>query len=158
MVGDVCHARFGIYYELPTVIEGARGYQTFAGSMRGKKWIIGIGLDDSVYEGDVKDVQRELVDMVKRRVHGGGVELYSGLYKYAGDDAQPDGRPRIEESGIGGGEWVMLVIVVDGHDGGKGDLGMGELERMVGQWAGDIEMTGGKGLKVGVWEGEVDLS
>jgi hypothetical protein len=32
------------------------------------------------------------------------------------------------------------------------------LERMVGQWAGDIEMTGGKGLKVGVWEGEVDLS
>jgi hypothetical protein len=151
MVWDVCDARFTIYYEVSNgvEIEGVRAYQTYNGASKGKKYIIGIGCDASFGEEDVKGVQKGLVDVVNRGM--GDVELYSGVYKHAEDEVHPDGHPKIGKEEVGGGEWLLLLMVVDG--GGK--MTEGGLERVVGEWVGGVK---GKDIKYGVWECELDMS
>jgi hypothetical protein len=79
------------------------------------------------------------------------LKLYSSLYHHAGAEAQPDHHPVIEKEAVGGGEWLVLVLVVDG----EGEtLQVEHVGMMVGGFAKGQEMD----VKWGVWRGEVFMS
>ena len=79
------------------------------------------------------------------------LKLYSSLYHHAGAEAQPGNHPVIGEDAIGGGEWLVLVLVVDGEGG---ILQVEHVRIMVGGFVKVQDM----GVKWGVWKGEVFMS
>lgn len=59
--------------------------------------------------------------------------------------------PEVEGEEIGGGKWLMLVLIV-----GKSEVvENGHMETRIGKWAKEKDQMG---MKYGIWYAEVDLS
>ncbi|KAF1912514.1 hypothetical protein BDU57DRAFT_597993 [Ampelomyces quisqualis] len=147
MVWDICEAKFCIYEEVRSGGVGGAGHG-YADHPRGggEKWVVGVSLDGD--EGEVERVWKELVVYVQRGVGEEG-KVYSSLYKHGGKEAQPDKHPEIAGDRIGGGKWLVLVLIVDE----KGDKGEGDIEGLVEDWGKDQ----GEGVTAGVWKEELDM-
>lgn len=144
MVWDICDAKFTIYEQIPP--DDHLGIEACPSHPRseGGKWLVGASLTGDANE--VKRVQRELVEYVRGRAGEG--KVFSSVYKHGGEEAQPENHPEIAADKVGGGEWLVVVLVVDE----EGKVGDGGVEGLVGEWG-----KGRKGLKVGVWKGELDM-
>jgi hypothetical protein len=146
-VWDVCEARFSVYEEIENDVEGVGKYGD--AGREGEKVVVGIRCREKAGEGEVKNVQSDVVEMLKRKVGGGdGTEMFSSVYRHAADEAHPDGHPDIGREEVGGGEWLVLVLVVSS---GEEKAEIRKLEEVLGEWA------NGREVRVGVWAGELDM-
>jgi hypothetical protein len=141
MVWDLVNARFAIFEEVPTPESGVEPYQTHSAGA-GKAWIVGVSTSGA--ETDAKKVQASLLERVKMNVKA--EKMYSSLYRHAGKEGQPHMHPEIENDVVGGGEWLVFVLIV-----GDG-LKEGDVQSVVSEWAKVVE------VKYGVWEETMDMS
>jgi hypothetical protein len=88
-------------------------------------------------------MQKDLVECLRKKG-----KVFSSVYKHGGKEAQPDKHPEIEARWIGGGEWLVVVLVV----GEEGMMEKEGLEELVEEWKKEKE-----GVNIGVWKGEVDM-
>jgi hypothetical protein len=147
MVSDVCEARFSVYEEVESEFEGVGRYGDACGG-RGSV-VVGIRCREKASAPEVRSIQKDVMDVLREgRVVGDGTKMYSSVYRHAEDEAHPDGHPDIGRDEVGGGEWLVLVLVAGvGEDRAE----VRKLEEVVGEWA------MGKEVKGGVWVGEVDM-
>jgi hypothetical protein len=140
MVWDICDAKFAIYEEVASSDEmEVEAYPKLEG--KGKKWLVGASL--AADESRVKEMQKDLVECLRKKG-----KVFSSVYKHGGKEAQPDKHPEIEARRIGGGEWLVVVLVV----GEEGMMEKEGLEELVEEWKKEKE-----GVNIGVWKGEVDM-
>ena len=97
-----------------------------------------------------KALQSSLFTLVKAAVPP-ALEPYSSLYRWSGEDAQPEHHPLISKDGRG--EWMVLLLLVD--EEGK-TLIREHAVMLVQGWVNEErgKLDGGK-IEFGVWEGEV---
>jgi hypothetical protein len=148
MVWDACDAKFAIYEETQSDYLGIKSYQELPGLDR-REQLITIGMPGSKVE--VRKLHANLVERV-RSAFGESVTLYSSVYVHGGEEAHPDMHPKIDTDKIGGGEWLMLVLIIEEDVKSTTD---GHMEKLVAEWVKEI---GTAEMKYGVWYGEVDLS
>lgn len=86
----------------------------------------------------------EVQAAVVQKVSDQGREVFSSVYKYAGNEAQPPGHPGID--GVDGG-WLVMVLLV-GEEGKVGEI-EGKVNEVLKK-----EGVDGKG-SWGVWVGEL---
>jgi hypothetical protein len=142
MVWDLVNAKFAIFEEVQTPESGVEPYQTHSEGA-GKAWLVGVSTSGA--EIDAKKVQASVLERVKTDVKG-EKKIYSSLYRHAGKEGQPHMHPEIERDVVGGGEWLIFVLVV-----GDG-LKEGDVQSVVSEWAKAVD------VKYGVWEETMDMS
>jgi hypothetical protein len=148
MVWDVCDAKFAIYEETQSDDVGIKSYQELPG-IDGRKQLITIGLPGS--EAKVRKLHANLAERFRNSLRNTAT-LFSSLYAHGGEEAHPDMHPKIDTDKIGGGEWLVLVLIVEEDVKSTTD---GHMEKLVAEWVKEI---GTAEMKYGVWYGEVDLS
>jgi hypothetical protein len=145
MVWDLCNAKFAIYEEVQNLESRYEAYQNYDADGE-RSWIVGVSTSGS--EADVKNIQAGLLERVKTYVQGAG-KMYSSLYKHAGRKGQPHMHPEIENDVVGGGEWLVLVLVV-------GDaLKEGDVQSVVNKWVTEERDVD---VKYRVWGEELNMS
>jgi hypothetical protein len=152
MVWDVCDAKFTVYEEVETSEEeGVAAYGGHDGT-QGKGWLVGVATSASDVS-TVKEMRTGLVDYLTTHASV-SPKLFSTIYRNAGADAQPNMHPTISKELVGGGEWLILLLVVDVKEDVLRGAGV---ESIVDRWADDVKVKGLE-LKYGVWRNEIDLS
>lgn len=152
MVWDVCDAKFTIYEEVETSDEeGVAAYGSYDGT-QGKGWLVGVATSAS----DVSTVKEMRTGLVNYLTTYASVspKLFSTIYRNAGANAQPNMHPTISRELVGGGEWLILLLVVDVKEDVLRGAGV---ESIVDRWADDVKVKGLE-MKYGVWRNEIDLS
>jgi hypothetical protein len=152
MVWDVCNAKFTVYEEVKTSeAEGVVAYGSFERT-QGKGWLVGVATSASDVN-TVKEMRTGLVDYLTTHASV-SPKLFSTIYRNAGADAQPNMHPTISKELVGGGEWLILLMVVDvEEDISKG----GGVDSIVHSWADNVNEKSLE-MKYGIWRNEIDLS
>ncbi|KAH8725283.1 hypothetical protein GQ44DRAFT_826746 [Phaeosphaeriaceae sp. PMI808] len=150
MVWDVVDARFVIYeLEKSANFDGVKSLQTRE-TMPGSKSLVGVAFTSDNTGDAVLKVQQSLLGFLSNQSPE-GIRMFSDLYRNAGASAQPDMHPVIDKAEVGGGEWLVLVLLVDEND----KHGVEDVEKAVEAWA---EKEKGVGVQYGVWGGAIEVS
>jgi hypothetical protein len=145
MVFDICNALFSIYELVDGDGDAELGYHEHPRRSEGdRKVLVAVNVN-----GDENgEVAREVLDNVVREMEEMGQgKVYASLYEHKGEEAQPAMHPRIDERDVGGGKWLGLVAIL-----GKEGVEVEKIRKVV-----DERVGKKKGVKIGVWEEEVDV-
>ena len=161
MVFDIVDAKFAVYEEMgsPAMEPSFQMLPTHLTTKSGKgpksvMVAVHVDLPQATTTIDVdtvpKALQSSLFTLVKAAVPP-TLEPYSSLYRWSGEDAQPEHHPLISKDGRG--EWMVLLLLVD--EEGK-TLIREHAVMLVQGWVNEErgKLDGGK-IEFGVWEGEV---
>jgi hypothetical protein len=151
MVFDMCDAKFSVYQELDesheTETSGLAKYQGKTAKV--KTCIIALSTPSPPHE-----LQSSFLGLWKARAPK-ELRIFSTVYRNAGANAQPNEHPKIESELVGGGKWLVLILIVD-HEGAM--LKVEHVEMMVEEWLGGKKEQGlNDEVRFGVWEGEVEV-
>ncbi|KAL1795084.1 hypothetical protein ACET3X_006900 [Alternaria dauci] len=163
MVFNIADAKFAVYEEIgspatttETSFQALPTHLTTRGGVAPKSVLVAVHVDlpqgTTAMDVDAvpKALQSSLFNLIKTAVPP-ALKPYSSLYRWSGEDAQPDYHPLISKDGRG--EWMVLVLLVD--EEGK-TLIREHAVMLVQGWVNEErgKLDGGK-IEYGVWEGEV---
>jgi hypothetical protein len=142
MVWDVVSARFSVYAEIDGGGEhGLAMYQDATGNAR--NCLVAISTPD---RGKAEEVCAEVLTLFGKQAPR-DLKVFASVYQDAGKDAQPHEHPKIERDAVGGGEWLVLMLVVGER------LDVEHVEGMMEGWV----QGGMEEVKLGIWGGELDM-
>lgn len=149
MVWDIVDARFSVYQELESSESERLGLAKYEGKREEGKTCL-VTLSTTV---PPQELQSELLGLFEARAPK-ELKVYTSVYRDAGVDAQPNEHPKIEKDAVGGGDWLVLILVVD-EEGCM--LKVKHVEMMVEGWV-KQQKDQGMEVKFGVWSGEIEVS